>query len=107
MIEGVTLNPVVTDLLPEGLAYVDGSGVGVDGNGVPISNIVESFIVSGRTLTLDLISFQTAADNNPNNDFIRLSFDARVLTYSPTTTATQRPTRSPSPRKGSRTGPMR
>ncbi len=79
VIEGMTLNPVVTDLLPEGLAYVDGSGVGVDGNGVPISNIVESFIVSGRTLTLDLISFQTAADNNPNNDFIRLSFDARVL----------------------------
>ena len=79
MIEGVTLNPIVTDLLPEGIAYVDGSGVGVDGDGDPISNIVESFTVSGRTLTLDLISFQTTADNDPTNDFIRLSFDARVL----------------------------
>ena len=79
IIEGVTLDPFVTDVLPAGIVYIDGSGTAVDGNGNPINDIIEAFTVSGSTLTLDLATVQTVADNDESNDFFRLSFRAKVL----------------------------
>lgn len=81
LIEGVTVNPRLVDVLPRGFVFVPGSGLAVDGNGNAL--IIDSYTTTSvngvETLTLDLANITTTADNNPNNDFIRVSFRVQVL----------------------------
>ncbi|KSV72132.1 hypothetical protein N185_23410 [Sinorhizobium sp. GW3] len=77
VIEGLTENPFLTDFLPAGFVFVPGSGIAVDANGNAL--VIDGANTITQTLTLDLASFTTLADNDPNNDFIRVSFRVQVM----------------------------
>ncbi|HVW56608.1 MAG TPA: isopeptide-forming domain-containing fimbrial protein [Rhizobiaceae bacterium] len=76
VIEGMTVNPVLTDILPTGQDFIEGSGNIIAADGTVLTG---AFTQAGQTLTLDGDTFITAADNNETNDFIRVTFQARVL----------------------------
>ncbi len=81
LIEGLTVNPRLVDILPRGFVFVPGSGLAVDGNGNALVIDSATFVTTNgvQTLTLDLADITTTADNNPNNDFIRVTFRVQVL----------------------------
>ncbi|MGI6853293.1 isopeptide-forming domain-containing fimbrial protein [Mesorhizobium sp. 1B3] len=76
VIEGTTVNPLGVDILPPGITFLPGTGTVEDGDGNPITGFV--FTQSGQTLTLDLEDFVTPGDNDLSNDFLRVTFQARV-----------------------------
>lgn len=76
VIEGRIVDPVLTDLLPAGQEFIAGSGNIFVADG---STLTGTFTQVGQTLTLDWDTFDTVADNNEANDFIRVTFSVRVL----------------------------
>lgn len=76
VIEGTTVNPLGVDILPPGITFLPGTGTVEDGDGNPITGF--TFTQSGQTLTLDLADFITPGDNDLSNDFLRVTFQARV-----------------------------
>ncbi len=76
VIEGQTVDPVLTDVLPEGQMFIAGSGQIFAADGTVLTG---TFTQSGQTLTLDGDTFITVPDNDESNDYIRITFQARVL----------------------------
>ncbi len=76
VIEGRIVDPVLTDVLPAGQEFIAGSGNIFVADG---STLTGTFTQVGQTLTLDWDTFDTVADNNEANDFIRVTFSVRVL----------------------------
>lgn len=75
VIEGMTVDPFLTDVLPAGQDFIEGSGSLFAADGTPIS---ATFSQVGQTLTLEGDTFITAADNDPDNDYIRVTFSVVV-----------------------------
>lgn len=75
VIEGQTVSPTLTDFLPVGQDFIEGSGSVVAADGTVITG---TFTQVGQSLILDGDTFQTVADNNANNDFILVTFAARI-----------------------------
>ncbi|WP_157020236.1 isopeptide-forming domain-containing fimbrial protein [Mesorhizobium xinjiangense] len=77
LIEGTTAGASVTDTLPPGVTFL--SGTVFNGDGDPIDPALFTFTQVGQTLTIVANDdFVTAGDNEMSNDFIRITFQARV-----------------------------
>ena len=78
VIEGITGNVVVTDVLPAGLSFegpiriVATSNISFTGPGIAVE-------APTGTLTIDLADITNLADGNGSNDFLVIEVDARVL----------------------------
>ena len=78
LIEGVTPNVVVTDVLPAGMSYVSHS-IAVGNLGMVFGNPgYDTRLGSGQTVTFDLGSIVNPGNGNAGDDFFTVQISARI-----------------------------